>query len=1704
MKNLKRIGLVFVLVTIGLFITMSLLAQEGNEKGDDLMNPAGFNYPFEAIGKEFIIRDNPVFPKLEITSSVEIRLKVGIMGKDVLCLRAFGITDTKESETTLTINGLEVYFPHDETITQTVETPLLFRFEGEKLQEEVTLKDGLYTYSQSLKSPYFVYFLRTKEFYIEPQKPADSISSGDSQGGGYSMMSGEGESYSGDTTPPEIYNLIPASGSTIGNSLQIISADYRDVSPLPGWNYRSAISITNSTAVSLTNYQVPITLTNLIYDNSNLVVSYHFSDVVGTNSPDSSGNYKNSTLVHSPVTATGKFGTGISLDGSYDYIYLGDGTTGINNLDKSFSIDVWVYPFSSTGYYYIMGTGDGNSNHASYFTAYVDYHTPGQFYFVVEAAQDSSKSKYIYSSTGYSANQWHHVVATYDGSTKALNLYINGSLDNASSGGSISGNANAYDFWTIGNARWVSGTYDNYYFPGKIDEAKIYSRVLSGTEALEHYNAATPTLTKGCADYADIRFYSGVTSCSYWLESDIKAWVEVPLLVNLTNTTIYMYSGNVSATAESNANNTFLFFDDFPGSSISTTIWTGNTGYATVANGICTFTSLNTTIRKIYTNSTFTSPVAFRSLHKYGVMTTGSASQVCGFASTDGNKQVSGYADLNNTFQEIIYNSPYYAYPNTNWTVNAYVVAEQMWDKVTPIARWFENGIEKTASPYITGTYIATIALPVLFQTRRSSTYIDWALVRNYTYNEPLTTIYSMESITSTEVNTEDIDVDIDGTPVSITAYSHTVSYTPTTPFELGTHYVSVTITDLANNSVTTSWPFTVVDSIPPRIFNLSPAPNSVISNAWTTISANYNDGFLRRPITITNSGPALTDYQILITPSYNANMQSDFDDLRFRDSADNELSYWLESKVDSISATIWVKVPVITEYSTTTIYMYYGPTYTTSASNGNATFDFFDDFNDITAWTESTPGQWSVENGILQSPDSGTPYYLYRTNPLASDYKMEARIYIQAESYEGSTEADILLNATDVNQSTGYKVHACDSIAGGQRNWLSGDYNESIGTTISDFPAFTWLKMTFTPTTKEAELLTDDRVSYGTDIRTSSYAGTIMAMLATYSKYQCDWILIHKYTSNGLTITIGAEENAPNFASGIDINLTTIIVKGQNVTEYAYIDEYGISYTPDWPFENGPVTVTITAGDILGNVSTSTHTFIVDTIDPTGTITPGHYSVFSDTIPTLAGVFTDVNGIASFTVVLNGVDVTDKCVTTTNSFTYTPDTSLLYQNYITATVIDNAGHISYFYYTFFFNQNPCTGFETNDEHHIADPVYISTGEFYQEVTDLTIPGIGMPFKFTRKYRSLNTLFDSPIGYAWDFNYNRKISMHEEEDGSLDYFDGTGRYHIFEAPVGGVYTPPSDLYVDLTYDDDNNIFYVEETNGTTYKFENIDSETYWEYHLTLITDRNGNKITLNYDEVTYMLTSITDTLTRTINFVYTGSRIDYILDWSGRIIDFTYDGNGDLINVASPTTTVYANGNVVTYTYTSGYTGYDVWKNHKMLTIKDPKGQQYLSAGYNDDGRIITQTYGTETFYFTYTEETSSEPRKVFVTDRNGNETEYWMTPQGNVSKRIQYTNGTMPDDVITLYEHITSTERSKTIFPNGNSIEYTYAITSTDPRARGNLTQIKRISGSTELTTNYTYETHYNLVKTITDLYLRHTSEQMYFRGKCQVTNRS
>ena len=126
-----------------------------------------------------------------------------------------------------------------------------------------------------------------------------------------------------------------------------------------------------------------------------------------------------------------------------------------------------------------------------------------------------------------------------------------------------------------------------------------------------------------------------------------------------------------------------------------------------------------------------------------------------------------------------------------------------------------------------------------------------------------------------------------------------------------------------------------------------------------------------KRPIHINNTGgSALTDYQVMLNITYDSDMNSDFSDIRIVNETSGEtVPYWIEDKVDGSWCKIWFNASYIpaNSWCNDTYYLYYGNPSASSASDGDATFEFFDDFDTDTSSQYTvigypTSGEFTIE----------------------------------------------------------------------------------------------------------------------------------------------------------------------------------------------------------------------------------------------------------------------------------------------------------------------------------------------------------------------------------------------------------------------------------------------------------------------------------------------------------------------------------------------------------------------------------------------------------------------------------------------------------------------------------------------------------------------------------------------------------------------
>ena len=196
-----------------------------------------------------------------------------------------------------------------------------------------------------------------------------------------------------------------------------------------------------------------------------LAGSWNFNEGSGVTAGEVGGSNGSLTL-HGATWVQGKNGYALYFDGIDDYATI-DNISGLPSGNDPYTIEAWIKP-DSMGARGIVGWG--------------------QYYAVNKVnclrLSGSGLINYWWANdlivtTGSLVGDWHHVVATFDGATRAI--YVDGNLVVSDT---PSGHDVPFENFTVGR------TLGNEYFHGAIDELTIMKRAMTADEVA--YKSANP------------------------------------------------------------------------------------------------------------------------------------------------------------------------------------------------------------------------------------------------------------------------------------------------------------------------------------------------------------------------------------------------------------------------------------------------------------------------------------------------------------------------------------------------------------------------------------------------------------------------------------------------------------------------------------------------------------------------------------------------------------------------------------------------------------------------------------------------------------------------------------------------------------------------------------------------------------------------------------------------------------------------------------------------------------------------------------------------------------------------------------------------------------------------------------------------------------------------------------------------------------
>ena len=304
-----------------------------------------------------------------------------------------------------------------------------------------------------------------------------------------------------------------------------------------------------------------------------------------------------------------------------------------------------------------------------------------------------------------------------------------------------------------------------------------------------------------------------------------------------------------------------------------------------------------------------------------------------------------------------------------------------------------------------------------------------------------------------------------------------------------------------------------------------------LLSNVGTASALSNSGGgdwnYYREIIITENSGKALKDFQVLLKfdPSnFPDNAKSDGSDIRFT-KCGKELDIWIEKyDQNKKNANIWVKFPEIP--ANRNIKMYYGNEKASIVSDGDATLEFFDDFDDetyIDRWHDNEK-KWIESDGTIKTSDEAPNFYFSAI--FIEDITLTDNITV--ESKIRGNKVGMAGGMSDTNSRWEFLLNTGDikSVQIEKKPESMHQFNTSP---ISGINSWTWyiIRTTISGESAKVEIfdcnwnLINTVTLRNNDIKTVNKVGLISIYDGEF-----DWFRIRKYAYSEPTVSILAEYN--------------------------------------------------------------------------------------------------------------------------------------------------------------------------------------------------------------------------------------------------------------------------------------------------------------------------------------------------------------------------------------------------------------------------------------------------------------------------------------------------------------------------------------------------------------------------------------------------
>jgi gliding motility-associated-like protein len=332
-----------------------------------------------------------------------------------------------------------------------------------------------------------------------------------------------------------------------------------------------------------------------------------------------------------------------------------------------------------------------------------------------------------------------------------------------------------------------------------------------------------------------------------------------------------------------------------------------------------------------------------------------------------------------------------------------------------------------------------------------------------------------------------------------------------------------------------------------------------------------------RVPVTIDNSANAfaLTNFQTVLemntsTLVLNGKTKSDGGDIRVADASGTLLTFWIETGTFNSSQTrIWIQVPSVSANGTATVYLFYGNPSATNTSNGDATFELFDDFTgssvNASKWNTCNIGNTSVAAGKLSMTGASS---LTSAQAISAPVKVAIRVTDFDLANDGYTFIGLINDGTQTGFASGIRNVSSTTRISHQRIQPPGTCytfdNESLsGSTVS--PTGLWQFWWPAAAEQRSRMNTTNHTSFDNSITPLASQKVVLGNANMNGIIGIDYVYVRKHVTNDPAVIAGAEmminipaltaTNNGTLCEGQDLVLTVTEVPG---ADYSWTNPSG------------------------------------------------------------------------------------------------------------------------------------------------------------------------------------------------------------------------------------------------------------------------------------------------------------------------------------------------------------------------------------------------------------------------------------------------------------------------------------------------------------------------------------------------------------------